>query len=54
MEVHDDPNSSPCDAPTQWPLRNLEELLVELIAIAKASNGKKTMNIDLTPVGDEF
>ena len=23
MEVHDDPTTSPVDAPTQWPLRNL-------------------------------
>jgi len=37
MEVHDDPTSSPVDAPTQWPLRNFKPLLEELIAIAKAS-----------------
>ncbi|TQD90934.1 hypothetical protein C1H46_023537 [Malus baccata] len=34
MEVHDDPSNAPVDGPTQWPLRHLEELLVELIAIA--------------------
>ncbi|KAH0874450.1 hypothetical protein HID58_071812 [Brassica napus] len=34
MEVHDDPLSAPVDGPTQWPLRHLEELLEELIAIA--------------------
>ena len=27
MEVHDRPNESKCDAPTQWPLNKLEELL---------------------------
>ncbi|KAH6836662.1 Aldolase-type TIM barrel family protein [Perilla frutescens var. hirtella] len=34
MEVHDDPLKAPVDGPTQWPLRHLEELLEELIAIA--------------------
>ncbi|CAN1155628.1 2-dehydro-3-deoxyphosphooctonate aldolase 1 [Linum perenne] len=52
MEVHDDPLSAPVDGPTQWPLRNLEELLEELMAIARASKGKKSMNIDLTPFRD--
>jgi 2-dehydro-3-deoxyphosphooctonate aldolase (KDO 8-P synthase) len=27
MEVHHDPDNSKCDAPTQWPLEKLEELL---------------------------
>ncbi|XP_037483442.1 2-dehydro-3-deoxyphosphooctonate aldolase [Triticum dicoccoides] len=49
MEVHDDPLNSPCDGPTQWPLRNLEELLEELIAIARVTKGKKPLKIDLTP-----
>ncbi|KAJ6399159.1 hypothetical protein OIU77_019831 [Salix suchowensis] len=49
MEVHDDPLNAPVDGPTQWPLRHLEELLEELVAIAKVSKGKKPMNIDLTP-----
>ncbi|KAK9159362.1 hypothetical protein Scep_005936 [Stephania cephalantha] len=34
MEVHDDPLKAPVDGPTQWPLRHLEELLEELVAIA--------------------
>ncbi|KAK4398762.1 2-dehydro-3-deoxyphosphooctonate aldolase 1 [Sesamum angolense] len=34
MEVHDDPLNAPVDGPTQWPLRHLEELLEELMAIA--------------------
>ncbi|KZV51260.1 2-dehydro-3-deoxyphosphooctonate aldolase [Dorcoceras hygrometricum] len=34
MEVHDNPFNAPVDGPTQWPLRHLEELLKELIAIA--------------------
>jgi 2-dehydro-3-deoxyphosphooctonate aldolase (KDO 8-P synthase) len=54
MEVHDDPTSSPVDGPTQWPLRNFRRLLVELVAIARASKGKEEVEIDLTPVGEEF
>ncbi|KAG2615337.1 hypothetical protein PVAP13_3NG063300 [Panicum virgatum] len=49
MEVHDDPLNAPCDGPTQWPLRNLEELLEELLAIARVTKGKKPFKIDLTP-----
>ncbi|XP_038717776.1 2-dehydro-3-deoxyphosphooctonate aldolase 1 isoform X5 [Tripterygium wilfordii] len=52
MEVHDDPLNAPVDGPTQWPLRNLEELLQELVAIARVSKGKKRMSIDLTPFHD--
>ena len=54
MEVHDDPNSSPVDGPTQWPLRNFEKLLQELKAIAEVTKGKDEFDIDLTPAGDEF
>lgn len=53
MEVHDDPNSSPVDGPTQWPLRNFRGLLEELIAIGKVSKGKTPCEFDLTPAGDE-
>ncbi|CAN6349225.1 unnamed protein product [Urochloa humidicola] len=49
MEVHDDPLNAPCDGPTQWPLRNLEELLEELLAIARVTKGKEPFKIDLTP-----
>ncbi|KAM5586867.1 2-dehydro-3-deoxyphosphooctonate aldolase 1 [Rosa sericea] len=52
MEVHDDPSNAPVDGPTQWPLRHLEELLVELIAIARVSKGKQRFNIDLSPYRD--
>ncbi|KAJ9183248.1 hypothetical protein P3X46_007132 [Hevea brasiliensis] len=52
MEVHDDPLKAPVDGPTQWPLRHLEELLEELMAIARASRGKRRMKIDLTPFHD--
>ncbi|KAH8509131.1 hypothetical protein H0E87_011048 [Populus deltoides] len=38
MEVHDDPLNAPVDGPTQWPLRHLEELLEELVAIAERLN----------------
>ncbi|RVW36808.1 2-dehydro-3-deoxyphosphooctonate aldolase 2 [Vitis vinifera] len=37
MEVHNDPLNAPVDGPTQWPLRHLEELLEELVAIAVSS-----------------
>ncbi|XP_062111847.1 2-dehydro-3-deoxyphosphooctonate aldolase isoform X2 [Humulus lupulus] len=52
MEVHDDPLNAPVDGPTQWPLRHLEELLEELVAIARVSKGKQPFNIDLTPYRD--
>lgn len=48
-QVHDDPATSPVDGPTHWPLRHLEELLVELIGIAKATKGKQSFQIDLSP-----
>ncbi|GAA0160914.1 aldolase [Lithospermum erythrorhizon] len=51
MEVHNDPLNAPVDGPTQWPLRHLEELLEELLAIARVSKGKQHFNIDLTPFG---
>uniref|UniRef100_A0A6U3ESL5 3-deoxy-8-phosphooctulonate synthase n=1 Tax=Mantoniella antarctica TaxID=81844 RepID=A0A6U3ESL5_9CHLO len=54
MEVHDDPESSPVDGPTQWPLRNFKPLLEELVCIAKASKGKQPFDIDLSPVGEDF
>lgn len=54
MEVHDDPNSSPVDGPTQWPLRNFKPLLEELVSIAKVTKGKEAFDIDLTPTGDDF
>jgi 2-dehydro-3-deoxyphosphooctonate aldolase (KDO 8-P synthase) len=37
------------DGPTQWPLRHFEELLTELIAIARVTKGKQDFKIDLTP-----
>lgn len=54
MEVHDDPTTSPVDAPTQWPLRHLRSLLVELIAIAEASRGREELELDLSPIGEDF
>ncbi|WCJ20925.1 2-dehydro-3-deoxyphosphooctonate aldolase [Euphorbia peplus] len=53
MEVHDDPLNAPVDGPTQWPLHHLEELLVELVAIAITSKGRKIMELDLTPLSLE-
>ncbi|KAK3026826.1 hypothetical protein RJ639_040727 [Escallonia herrerae] len=52
MEVHDDPLNAPVDGPTQWPLRHLEELLGELVAIARVTKGKQQFAIDLTPFHD--
>ncbi|KAK4358785.1 hypothetical protein RND71_021014 [Anisodus tanguticus] len=52
MEVHNDPLSAPVDGPTQWPLRHLEELLEELVAIGRVSKGKQQFKIDLTPFRD--
>ncbi|XWS10562.1 hypothetical protein CRYUN_Cryun38cG0006300 [Craigia yunnanensis] len=52
MEVHDNPLNAPVDGPTQWPLRHVEELLEELMAIARVSKGKQRFNIDLTPYSD--
>jgi len=54
MEVHDDPNTSPVDGPTQWPLKNFKPLLEELLAIAKVSKGKEPLDIDLTPAGEDW
>ena len=54
MEVHDDPDSSPVDGPTQWPLRHFEQLLRELKAIAEVTKGREPFDIDLTPAGDAF
>lgn len=54
MEVHDNPLEAPVDGPTQWPLQNLEELLEELMAIARVTKGKKKFKINLTPVDEEF
>ena len=28
MEVHSDPDKSKCDAPTQWPLEKIEEIIL--------------------------
>jgi len=54
MEVHDDPNSSPVDAACQWPLRNLRELLEELLEIGKVTKGKSPCQFDLTPAGEDY
>ena len=52
MEVHNDPNSSPVDGPTQWPLRHFPELLAELKAIAFATKARtgNDARLDLTPM----
>jgi len=39
LEVHDDPIKAKSDASTQWPLEQLEDLLITLIKIHKAVNG---------------
>ncbi|KAF5176661.1 2-dehydro-3-deoxyphosphooctonate aldolase [Thalictrum thalictroides] len=53
MEVHDDPLQAPVDGPTQWPLRHFEELLEELMQIARVTKGKQQFKIDLTPYRDQ-
>ena len=51
LEVHNDPDASPCDAPTQWPLRHLHALLQELVQIAHASRGREAAaELDLRPL----
>ena len=37
MEVHDKPDGSKCDAPTQFPLDKLEDYLIELKKLIKIS-----------------
>ncbi|MBL7030168.1 MAG: 3-deoxy-8-phosphooctulonate synthase [Candidatus Marinimicrobia bacterium] len=39
LEVHDNPKEAKSDASTQWPLDQLEDLLITLIKIHKAVNG---------------
>lgn len=46
MEVHDRPDESPCDAPTQWPLDKLEPFLEELIALHQVTRGRETNYLD--------
>ena len=41
FEVHDDPLNALSDGPNCWPVQHFEELLLELKAIANASNGMK-------------
>ena len=61
MEIHDDPNTSPVDGPTQWPLKHFYELLCELVDIANATKARKRWGgtgtdetIDLTPCGEDI
>ena len=44
MEVHDRPNESKCDAPTQWPLDKLEWLL-KYLDINKRLKNNKTLKV---------
>lgn len=46
MEVHDNPLEAMSDASTQWPLKYLEPLLVELKNISDASRGNETWYIE--------
>nr|CAN61837.1 hypothetical protein VITISV_018855 [Vitis vinifera] len=49
LRVHNDPLNAPVDGPTQWPLRHLEELLEELVAIAAYRLMNETL-MDMTYV----
>jgi len=42
VEVHDNPDASLCDAPTQWPLWHCRALLEECAGIAAASRWRQT------------
>jgi len=46
MEIHDNPDKALSDGPNHWHLAKLKPLLQELIAIAKASQGRKTNYLD--------
>lgn len=46
MEVHDNPLEAKSDATTQWPLKYLEPLLVELKQISEATKGRDTWYIE--------
>jgi len=43
IEVHPEPENAPVDTNLQWPLHELKPLLEEVVAIANASKGKKTL-----------
>lgn len=47
MEVHDNPLEAKSDATTQFPLKNLEEFLTELVEISKVTKGKNIQKINL-------
>ena len=38
MEVHDNPDKSLCDAPTQFPLKNLKDFLKKIIKLKNFTN----------------
>jgi 2-dehydro-3-deoxyphosphooctonate aldolase (KDO 8-P synthase) len=37
MEVHDNPDSAPCDGPNMLPLSDLRQVLVELVELDRIS-----------------
>ena len=45
MEVHDNPDKSFCDAPTQFPLNKLGDFVRELINIREVVNNNSTVEI---------
>ena len=56
LEVHDNPQAAPVDAPTQWPLRAARPLLRELMAISAASCARRRGGREpsLAPAGDDW
>lgn len=46
MEVHNNPKDAKSDSATQFPLKHFEQLLTELVAISKVTNGKEKWNVD--------
>lgn len=48
------PSAPPIRATLLPPCRHLRKLLVELLAIARATRGKEELTLDLSPVGEDF
>ena len=48
MEVHDNPDKSLCDAPTQFPITQFEEYIKELLELTHFLNKNKNKNKNLT------
>ena len=55
VPIHPAFKARPPPVPPSFPLcRHLRKLLVELLAIARATRGKEELALDLSPVGEDF